>query len=289
MARSAWSNCCVKYYPEGYSEITVFNYPVFSNYVEPKKLKKRKCSSPLVISKGEKQISVYDFLSEQQRKKKNKMDALRRAKNKVFDIALINEWDYFFTLTIDPTKLNRYDSTVVVKAFKTWLKNMASRNGLQYLFVPEYHPNGTRDELGRLPIHFHGLVKGNFDFVDSGKKMADGRSILNVKNWKYGFTTAIELEGSRIAVAKYLTKYITKEMIGILPNMYYAGGGVRREVEKDYFELNFHAIPQDLHELPVRISDSENMAVKYVKFDNEAVCAYWLEEWNFLKKVRDSE
>ena len=161
---------------------------------------------------------------------------------------------------------------------------MASRHHLQYLFVPEYHPNGTRDNLGRLPIHFHGLVRGEFDFAESGKTTADGRPIFNVKNWKYGFTTAIQLEGSRVAVAKYLTKYITKEMIGILPHTYYAGGGVIREVEKDYFELDFCAVPQDSIEIPVPLSDGENMAVKYLKFDNQAVCAFWLDEWSYFKR-----
>lgn len=54
--------------------------------------------------------------------------------------------------------------------------------------------------------------------VDSGKKDKAGRPIYNIQTYHYGFTTAVPLDaGTSEIVCKYITKYITKDLIRIGP------------------------------------------------------------------------
>ena len=151
-------------------------------------------------------------------------DSLKRAKDRIFDYVLCNDFDYFFTGTIDPKKFNSNDPKAILSYIQNWLKNLVRRNNLKYVFVPERHKDGK--------IHFHGLIKGdNLNLVDSGTKLykgvkkpikdftatrkglnpATGRIVYNLANWKFGFTTCINLVGDPMNTAFYVTKYITKD------------------------------------------------------------------------------
>ena len=72
-----------------------------------------------------------------------------RARSKVRDIALCNPFTYFFTWTLSPDEIDRYDAEVVKRKLTTFLRNKTYRNGFRYLLVPELHKDGA--------IHFHGL------------------------------------------------------------------------------------------------------------------------------------
>ena len=72
-----------------------------------------------------------------------------RAKAAVRDIARCNRFDFFFTWTLDATKISRYDPEEVLKKVMTFLKNASYRKGFRYVLVPEPHKDGA--------IHFHGL------------------------------------------------------------------------------------------------------------------------------------
>lgn len=252
------SNCKFRLYPTGDVEAICFNYQAYGNYK-----KVTPAVGMPVLPKGQKRSG--------ERAKKSRSDSILRSKNKVFDIAIMNEWDYFFTLTLDQTKIERYDPEPILKAFKNWLRSMSARSDMKYLFVPEFHEDGA--------IHFHGLVRGNFKMVDGGKRTKDGRIIYNVKNWKYGFSTAIELQGPRIAVAKYITKYISKHMVGVLKNFYYAGGGIVRDVPEEYANVCFEKLPVDEHGIGIINSMGEELAVKYVKFDKNTFSAFDVASW----------
>lgn len=282
------SNCKIKHYPTGDCEAVIFNYQAFGKGEKIEKGLEQRVPVDTQIAMGDINSKLYQPCSSEKvknhksEKNGSRNDSIQRSKNKIFDIAISNEWDWFFTLTLDPGKIARYDSDVVCKAFKKWLNNMQQRHGLQYLFVPEFHENGVRDNQGRKGIHFHGLVKGDFDFVESGKFTKDGKTIYNVKNWKYGYTTAIRLDGPRIAVAKYITKYITKEMKGVFRNMYYAGGGVVRDVPVTYHNVPFGNVPVNSVPINVTTADGHTLAVKYVKFtdgDTDVLDAFRVESW----------
>ena len=194
-----------KIYPDGQTKTITFNHPVFNPHKLPTKLKKR-----------------------EYRKDKNvtRSDSLKRGIDKIYDIAMINDFDYFITFTLDKNKVDRYDYSEICKKLKNWLNNGTKRMNLKYLIVPELHKDGA--------VHFHGLVSGDFTLLNSGKVTSNGQPIYNLKNWHYGFTTCIPLYGERVAVARYICKYITKDTKRILGNLYYSGGGVRREPDSSF-------------------------------------------------------
>lgn len=161
-------------------------------------------------------------------------DSLKRSKDKIFDISFINGdlWQYFITLTLDKSKIDRYDKKEINKKLKTWLNNMVKRYDFNYIIIPEYHKDGA--------IHFHGLCSGNnlkLTYVKTDNKC---RKVYNLNNWNLGFSTAIELDNNRTAVSAYITKYITKDTTKILGNVYYAGGhNIKRYCEAVYQNIDY--------------------------------------------------
>lgn len=128
----------------------------------------------------------------------------RRAKALLMEYIDASDLDLFFTLTLAPDKIDRYDYKSAVRAFGTWADNRVRRRGMRYVAVPELHRDGA--------IHFHGLCNAEAcKLADSGRRDRAGRKIWNVVDWKIGFTTAVKLDGSREAVAHYVAKYIVKQ------------------------------------------------------------------------------
>lgn len=129
------------------------------------------------------------------------------AKKMVYDIARSNCWDWFFTFTFNPAKTDRYDYDACVKRFSKWLNN-ARRTcpDMVYLVVPEQHKDGA--------YHFHGLFSAvdGLKMVDSGRNDASGNRIYNIGSYHWGFTTATRVKVTE-AAAKYLCKYVTKDLI----------------------------------------------------------------------------
>lgn len=126
---------------------------------------------------------------------------LMRARETVFEYAYCNEWDYFFTGTIDGKKLNRSDLGQFEKKLTQMIRNERKKGyDIQYLIIPELH--GDMENW-----HCHGLIKG-----------LPEECLIHFKedkyNWKkysdmFGFNS-LEPIRSHEAVSKYLTKYITK-------------------------------------------------------------------------------
>jgi hypothetical protein len=86
--------------------------------------------------------------------------SMRRAKSKLRKLALANEFRYFVTLTLDPSKVDTMDGQAVVKKLNAWCSNAVQRHGLKYILVPERHKKGG--------IHFHGFFNEALPVVDSG-------------------------------------------------------------------------------------------------------------------------
>lgn len=180
--------------------------------------------------------------------------SMRRARAKVRRLALANEFKYFVTLTLDPSKVNSMDGDAVVKKLNAWASNAVQRHGLRYILVPERHKKGG--------IHFHGFFNDAFPVVDSGtirvpwaKKPrkprskaeraewleAGGKIVYNLPGWSLGFTTALELYGDYPAAVAYVCKYIGKDGEKPAGRWYYSGGELR-EPEITFGEIS----PADL-------------------------------------------
>lgn len=150
----------------------------------------------------------------------------RRARRKIFDYIICNDFDMFVTLTLSPKEIDRNDYGAVIKRLNTWLGNRVKRKGIRYIGVPEYHKNGG--------LHFHFAVNGadKFKLVDSGTVTVEGRkkpiraetaryrgyapeqchTVYNLPEWKLGFSTAILTYGDRGALAQYLSKELCKDV-----------------------------------------------------------------------------
>ncbi len=160
---------------------------------------------------------------------------------KVFDMARINNFKYFVTLTFDPKKVeSRYDDKEIKKNLKIWLKNASARKDLVYLLIPERHKDGA--------IHCHALMSGNLSFIDSGLVNDYGMPIYNIADWKYGFSTAFEIvdDNGQQAFIKYVSKYITKDCKKIFGNYYLAGGkGLKRDVPFRLDNIDYLSVDAD--------------------------------------------
>lgn len=165
----------------------------------------------------------------------------RRAKAKLYDIIVANDFDCFVTLTLDGDKIDRKDYGAVIKRLNTWLDNRVRRSGLRYCGVAEKHKKGG--------IHFHLLCNADsLRLVDSGtvsvpdhKKPikvetadrlripdSERKIVYNLPEWKLGFSTAVMTYGDVAAVAHYVGKYITKGEEKIGGRWYYSGGKLER-------------------------------------------------------------
>ena len=127
----------------------------------------------------------------------------------------VDPWEYFVTLTFDKEMVDSYSHEEVTKYLSRWLNNQRKQNpDMKYLVVPELHKSGR--------IHFHGLFSHvpSWQLVSArspktGRKIyKNGVLIYNLTNYKLGYTTVSKVQ-SMERVSFYLSKYITKELLGL--------------------------------------------------------------------------
>lgn len=140
-------------------------------------------------------------------KERSLKSSMNRTINRVYHLSRSNVWDWFFTLTFSPEKVDSFDYECCVKALKSWIDTIRrSSPDIKYILVPERHKSGR--------FHFHGLFANcdNLSFVESGHFTNDGQPIFNVGKYKLGFSTATAVKDNE-KVTKYISKYITKDLI----------------------------------------------------------------------------
>lgn len=184
--------------------------------------------------------------------------SMRRARAKLRRLALSNEFSHFVTLTLDKSKVDRYDPKAIMQKANRCLDNLVRRHGLKYILVPELHKDGA--------YHFHGFISGDLQLVDSGtidlpgeakpRRPRDdqeraawlghgGRVVYNWPQWPYGFSTAIALYGTYSAAVGYVCKYIGKQQQQRpMGRWYYSGGGLK-EPEKLYTSLDYAELGEE--------------------------------------------
>lgn len=222
--------CREKIYPDGSAEILICDRPIFSEGG----WEHEKNHSVVRGSRGD-ALATPESLER----------SARRASGKVRDLALCNSFQTFVTLTLDQSKIDRYDRNVIVKKMSTWCDNHVRRDGLRYVLVPELHKDGA--------LHFHGFFGWADDLIRSewcrdsgtisvpGKKSpvrvrseahrekllgGGGRVVYNLPKWTLGFTTALDLYGDYHQAVTYICKYIRKQQEAgkICGRWYYHGG-----------------------------------------------------------------
>jgi hypothetical protein len=162
------------------------------------------------------------------------LNNVARTKSKILEYSLCNEWEYFFTGTIDSTKFNRFNLDKFYKSLSKFFNNYNrdKKTKLEYLLIPEQHKN--------FAWHFHGFMKGiekkdlisftKLDYVPINLKL---NHYLNFPKYskKFGYCSLGKIK-KREACAKYMTKYISKSMleteIKLNSNSYYHSTNLKK-------------------------------------------------------------
>lgn len=165
--------------------------------------------------------------------------SISRTKSRVTELALCNPWEYFVTLTLDKEKYNRHDLATFKKHLSKFLNNLRFRYGwdIKYLLIPEQHKDGA--------WHMHGLFMGIptselslFSLHDHLPMkvlamLGAGRKIMNWMRYaqSFGYVTCEPIRNLE-ATAKYITKYITKDLVssqvGLNKKLYLCSQGLSR-------------------------------------------------------------
>lgn len=222
-------------YPGGYIKEVFANTWTFQVRFPHKRKMSEEESRARTVSRLYYELFLNHFITRGPPKSEweKRKEADNRAVRKIEDIILLNpDMRYFATLTFDLSKVKSNDQEQVSNVFTQWLKNNTYRKGLKYVFVPEYHQKDNK-------IHFHGVINNALTLVDSGTRKVNGyhkpvrqskidkwlkagriteddigNIVYNVKEWQFGFSTAVEVQKSIKNVVLYVTKYISKDVMG---------------------------------------------------------------------------
>lgn len=164
---------------------------------------------------------------------------ISRAKSKIFELAFCNDWDWFFTATLDKNKYDRTDLKKWHKDLTKWISNYNRLHNteIKFLLIPELHSDG-------ISWHMHGLLYGlpvshleRFKLGDNmGKALSEKvKNGDTVYNWlaymnKFGFCDIEPIKNAE-AVSKYITKYISKGLADSVTelnaHLYYHSRGLK--------------------------------------------------------------
>lgn len=126
-----------------------------------------------------------------------------RARSKVREYGLCNDWDYFATFTLNGEKQDRFDLSRWVIDFGNWIQNYKKKYGCSefaYLIIPEQHKNGA--------WHAHGLLRGLSP--DSLVENKHGYLDLPYYAKRFGYISLDPIRDKR-KCANYITKYVSKD------------------------------------------------------------------------------
>ena len=169
----------------------------------------------------------------EEKAEESKRVAIVRARSCVRELALCNDWEYFFTGTLDSEKQDRFNLPKWIKDLGTWIGNYNKRyqTRLRYLLIPEQHKDGA--------YHIHGLLSGVSP--DSLEPNEYGYLDMPYYRRRFGFMSLSPIK-SKMKVSSYVTKYITKEQdtteIDFGKHRYYASRGLKRKERLGAFWAN---------------------------------------------------
>ena len=293
--------CCLKYFDcvklfRGWFFDYSVNHIAFDEHYSPR-FKPVELEHPYICADPETGELMFrcaqtEQTVEKRNETKRRADNIKRANDKIFDIALLNKWDYFVTLTLgDNEHFDPSQAKQVIKPITKWLNNMSERKDLKYLLVPEYQPKSGY-------IHFHGLLKGNIKAVDSGTRYAikygydkplrlstlkykkidpdTCEMVYNLPEWNFGFSNARLVYSVTPKLVNYIVKYITKDTAKIFGHNYWASKkGILRECDNIFFEdVDYNSILTPEYSIP-RTKDK----YKYYTFFPGQNHFHWEEEY----------
>ena len=208
--------------------------------------------------------------------------SLRRTVIAMNMLLSMNDFDWFWTLTFDNERINRYDDKQVFECYVKYINNLKHKYpNFKYMCFPERHEDNC--------IHFHLLVADistkQMGLVNSGKvcchwakkrdkkgilrdikvcsreyfektkhlhelKETDGEPIYNITTFAYGYTTVSRI-CSRERCNSYVKKYVEKALGStevFKKRFYYSSNLNVPEVVKKLIGADFET-PKDIDKL----------------------------------------
>lgn len=173
------------------------------------------------------QVNADGEIVQSKKDKRNKNRSIRRSKNSLVDLAMLNQFDYFGTITINDKWHDIYNPDAILNKLSKFFNNYKTRSSadFEYMFVPEYGKKNKR-------LHFHFLAKGirEEDLFINEYKHLDWLPVRerfgHVQITKIGNT-----EKDKICVAKYCSKYMTKDNIQIRSHRYFRSKGLKNPIQ----------------------------------------------------------
>lgn len=94
---------------------------------------------------------THNDVDDEELQKQRALEQAFRTKRKIKYYCQSNDFNLFWTLTLDDAKVNARNYTYSRQKLQAWLKYQREKYGkFDYLFVPELHKSGR--------IHFHGVT-----------------------------------------------------------------------------------------------------------------------------------
>lgn len=158
---------------------------------------------------------------------------ITRARSRIRELGLCNEWEWFATFTLAEGKQDRFDLPSWVKDFGNWIQNFKRKyrcSEFAYLIIPEQHKNGA--------WHAHGLLHGLPP--EALVRNEHGYYDLPYYRNRFGFISLGRIRDPQ-KVASYITKYVTKDTAATASDMnkgahlFYASRGLKeREIVTEW-------------------------------------------------------
>ena len=181
----------------------------------------------------------------------------QRTKKTILEYLLSNDWEYFCTFTFNPRLVDRTDFYEVSRKLSKWLQHLKEiyAPDLMYVVVPElhedkksYHFHAVMSNIGKLQLSpFYHRNSDNDSVTQVFSK--SGQTIYVINQWRYGYSTAIELEHnaqSSTKIAYYMTKYITKDLCSNTINRrrYWVSRSTVSKPVEEFFNIDFDGIDE---------------------------------------------
>lgn len=159
--------------------------------------------------------------------------SLIRAKSVITQIAICNDWDWFFTCTLNPEIHDNTTYFAFCCKFPQWVRDYNKKYGckIKYLLVPEQHEKGT--------WHVHGFLSGiPEDHISEFVPGIHPWKLIHAgfMNWgrcsnAFGFCSLGRVRDPVAAgfyVSKYITADLSKSAVSVGSHLYWCSVGLLR-------------------------------------------------------------
>lgn len=189
----------------------------------------------IVYKPKDSRLSEPNLERQEERRRKKVLYNIAKTRNKIFDIASANDFNYFITLTYSAEKCDRYSFQECSKKVRKFMDNFRREHlvdcpNFKYLLVHEQHKDGA--------YHYHGLIYlENTDTLKLADRQPKGCKypVYNWGRWKNGFSTVTEIQdkdATRKYILKYISKNIDEDYVKGQRHFYYSQNCAKPTVEK---------------------------------------------------------